>query len=104
MLTKILQIDQKLTFNVFHILNQYRISKIEKNILWYRPLPKKRSFFGGGSGASNDKDLRYVSGRQILLCQITALSNSGKLSKNNVYKQKSHSTMRYQKLKHNSDL
>ena len=31
-LTKILQIDQKLTFNVFHILNQYRISKIEKNI------------------------------------------------------------------------
>ena len=31
-LTKILQIDQKLTFNVFHILNQGRISKIEKNI------------------------------------------------------------------------
>ena len=29
-LTKILQIDQKLTFNVFHILNQCRISKIEK--------------------------------------------------------------------------
>ena len=31
-LTQILQIDQKLTFNIFHILNQYRISKIEKNI------------------------------------------------------------------------
>ena len=31
-LTKILQIDQKLTFNVFHILNQGRISKIEKDI------------------------------------------------------------------------
>ena len=31
-LTKILQIDQKLTFNVFHILNQGRISEIEKNI------------------------------------------------------------------------
>ena len=30
-LTKIFQIDQKLTFNVFHILNQGRISKIEKN-------------------------------------------------------------------------
>ena len=29
-LTKILQIDQKLTCNVFHILNQGRISKIEK--------------------------------------------------------------------------
>ena len=31
-LTKMLQIDQKLTFNFFHILNQGRISKIEKNI------------------------------------------------------------------------
>ena len=29
-LTKILQIDQKLTFNVFHILNQGRIFKIKK--------------------------------------------------------------------------
>jgi len=28
--TKILQIDQKFTFNVFHILNQGHISKIEK--------------------------------------------------------------------------
>ena len=31
-LTKIFQIDPKLTFNVFHILNHGRISKIEKNI------------------------------------------------------------------------
>ena len=31
-LTKILQIDQKFTYNIFHILNQGRISKIEKNI------------------------------------------------------------------------
>ena len=31
-LTKMLRINQKLTFNVFHILNQYRTSKIEKNI------------------------------------------------------------------------
>ena len=45
-LTKILQIDQKLTFNVFHILNQYRISKIEKNIWWHRPPPKKGLFWG----------------------------------------------------------
>ena len=44
-LTKILQIDPKLTFNVFHILNHVRISKIEKNIWWYRPPPKK-AFFG----------------------------------------------------------
>ena len=31
-LTKILQIDQKLIFKIFHVLNQYRIFKIEKNI------------------------------------------------------------------------
>ena len=36
-LTKILQIDQKLTFNVFHILNQGRISKIEKKSLMILP-------------------------------------------------------------------
>ena len=46
-LTKIFQIDQKLTFNVFHILNRGRISKIEKNIGWCRPPPlKKKAFFG----------------------------------------------------------
>ena len=45
-LTKILQIDQKLTFNVFHILNQGRISKIEK-ILDGTDLPKKAFFWGG---------------------------------------------------------
>ena len=31
-LTKTLKIDKKLTFDDFHILNQGRISKIEKNI------------------------------------------------------------------------
>jgi len=46
-LTKLLQIDQKLTFDIFDILNQYRISKIEKNIEWYRPPPKKGHFWGG---------------------------------------------------------
>ena len=46
-LTKILQIDQKLTFNVFHILNQVRISKIEKISDGTDPPPKKRSFLGG---------------------------------------------------------
>ena len=46
-LTKILQIDQKLTFKVFHILNQCRISKIEKISDGTDP-PKKGLFFGGG--------------------------------------------------------
>ena len=45
-LTKIFQIDQKLTFNIFHILNRGRNSKIEKNIGWCRP-PQKRPFLGG---------------------------------------------------------
>ena len=44
MLTKILQIDPKLTF---HIFNHVRISKIEKNIRWSKPLPKKGHFWGG---------------------------------------------------------
>ena len=48
-LTKIFHIDQKLNFDVLHILNRVRISKIEKNIGRYRsPPPKKRPFFGGG--------------------------------------------------------
>ena len=64
-LTKIFQIDQKLTFNVFHILNQGRISKIEKNIWWDRPPPKKGHFFGGESGALDEKDFGYVSGRKF---------------------------------------
>ena len=68
-LTKILQIYQKLTFNVFHILNQCRISKIEKNIWWDRP-PKKRSFFWGGSGALDEKDFGYVSGRKTYPLKI----------------------------------
>ena len=46
-LTKIFQINPKLTFNNFHILNHSRISKIEKNIWWYRPPPKKGLFLGG---------------------------------------------------------
>ena len=47
-LTKIFQIDPKLTFNVFHILNHDHISKIEKNIWWNKP-PSKKDLFGGGS-------------------------------------------------------
>ena len=62
-LTKILQIDQKLIFKIFHVLNQYRIFKIEKNIWWHRPPPKKNGPFGG-SGALKYKDFGYVSGRQ----------------------------------------
>ena len=33
-LTKTFQIDPKLTFNIFHILNHGSISKIERNIWW----------------------------------------------------------------------
>ena len=55
------QIDQKLTFNVFHLLNQGRISKIEKISDGTDP-PQKRSFFGG-SRALDEKDFGYVSGR-----------------------------------------
>ena len=50
MLTKILQIDQKLTFNVFHILNQYRISKIEKIFDGTDPRQKKVVIFFVGGG------------------------------------------------------
>ena len=60
-LTKILQIDQKLTFNVFHILNQGRISKIEKNIWWNRPPPKK-VIFGGGVWSLRWKGFRLCLG------------------------------------------
>ena len=48
-LTKILQIDPKLTFNVFHILSHVRISKIEKIFDGTTP-PKKKAFFGGVYG------------------------------------------------------
>ena len=44
-LTKIFQIDPKLTFNVFHILNHGRISKIEKIFNGTDPSSKK-AFFG----------------------------------------------------------
>jgi len=47
-LTKILQIDQKLSFNVFHILNQYCISKI-KQISDGRDPPKNGHFWCGRS-------------------------------------------------------
>ena len=46
-LTKIFQIDPKLTFNNFHILNHGRISKIEKIIDGTDPPPKKGLFLGG---------------------------------------------------------
>jgi len=43
-LTKILQIEQKFTFDIVHILNQGRISKIKK-ISDGTDLPKKKSNF-----------------------------------------------------------
>ena len=59
-----LQIDQKLTFNVFHILNKCRISKIEKISDGTDHPQKKRSFFfEGGSGTLDEKDFGYISGR-----------------------------------------
>ena len=61
-LTKILQIDPKLTFDVFHILNHVRIFKIEKKYLMVQTPPKK-AFFGGGSVGLKAKDFGYVSGR-----------------------------------------
>ena len=61
-LTKILQIDQKLTFHVFHISNQGRISKIEK--ISDGTVPPKKGLFWGGSGALDEKDFGYVSGRK----------------------------------------
>ena len=64
MLTKILQIDQKLTFNVFHILNQGRISKIEKISDDTAP-PQKKMVIFRGSRASDEKDFGYVSDPQI---------------------------------------
>ena len=48
-LTKSFQIDPKLTFNVFHILNHGRISKIEK-IFDDIEAPQKRLFWGGLEG------------------------------------------------------
>ena len=46
-LTKIFQIDPKLTFNVFHIFNHDRISKIEKIFDGTIP-PEKKAFFWEG--------------------------------------------------------
>ena len=64
-LTKILQIDQKLTFNVFYILNQGRIFKIEK--ISDGTDPPKKDFFQWGSSALDEKDFGYVSGRYVLV-------------------------------------
>ena len=52
-LTKIFQIDPELTFNVFHILNHGRISKIEKifDSIEYPP-PKKKGLENAKSLAS----------------------------------------------------
>ena len=47
MLTKILGIDQKHTFNHFNLLNQPRISKTSKNIWGNRPPPEIAIFLGG---------------------------------------------------------
>ena len=72
MLTKILQIDPKLTFNVFHIiLNPVRISKIEKKLMVHTPPEKKGLFLGEGAVGLRAKYLGYVSDEnqffQILL-------------------------------------
>ena len=64
-LTKILQIDPKLTFNVFHILNHVRISKIEKIFDGTDPPPQKRPFFGGVCGLKG-KGFRVCLGPKIL--------------------------------------
>ena len=62
-LTKISEMDPKLDFDVFHILNYGRISKIEKISDGKEP-PQKRSFLGG-SRALKPKDLGYVSDRNF---------------------------------------
>ena len=48
-LTKIFQIDPKLTFNVFHILNHGRISKMGK-IFDGTEAPQERPYFFGEGG------------------------------------------------------
>jgi len=50
--------------NVFYILNQGRISKIEKKYLMGQTLPKKGHFLGE-SRALDEKDFGYVSGRHV---------------------------------------
>ena len=56
MLTKLLQIDQKLTCIVFHILNQVRISKIERKISdgTEPPPPNKNGHFVWWKGGGNE--------------------------------------------------
>ena len=62
LLAKLFQIDPRLTFDVFHILNDGRISKIEKNIRWSRPHPKNDLFGGGSLDVVN---FGYVSDRKF---------------------------------------
>lgn len=63
MLAKTLQIDQKLTFNICHTLNQSISPKLKNIFDGTDPLPKNWWFGGRGSRTSNDKNLEYVSGR-----------------------------------------
>ena len=76
-------VDQNITdrsetyFNVFHILNQGRIFKIEKNIWWHRPAPQNCHFLGG-SRVSDEKVLSIVNlhvmySRNFLTLYIGAL-------------------------------
>ena len=62
-LTKILQIDPKLNFDVFHIWKHGRISKIEKTFDDTDPPKRLFAFLWEGSGGLQAKDLGYVSGR-----------------------------------------
>ena len=57
MLTKILRIDSKLSFDNFHILNHGRISKIEKDIDTLDP-PLKTPLFRWGSGTLESPNFR----------------------------------------------
>ena len=66
MLTEISQINPKLTFNVFHILNHGRISKIEKIFDGPDPPPKKNDLFWGGSGSLYVVNSGYVSGCRVI--------------------------------------
>ena len=60
MLTKILPIDSKLSFNNFCILNHGRISETEKDIDTLDP-PLKTPFFKGGVGTVEQLIFGFVS-------------------------------------------
>ena len=61
----LLQIHQKLTLNLFHILNHGHISKIKKNHLMVQT-PQKWPFLRGKSGSLDVVMLGYVYGRKDL--------------------------------------